>query len=71
VIDSGPPSHSLETMRSRVGSPSAANTGAGRERLWTLRAERLVEARRYLDQISQQWDAAIERLRAFVELESP
>ncbi|MFP5306113.1 MAG: ArsR/SmtB family transcription factor [Gammaproteobacteria bacterium] len=42
---------------------------AGRERLWTLRTERLAEARRYLDQISQQWDDAIERLRAFVELE--
>lgn len=44
---------------------------AGRERLWTLRTERLAEARRYLDQISQQWDDAIERLRALVELEGP
>lgn len=40
---------------------------AGRERLWEVRAERLAEARRYLDQISDQWDRAIERLKTFVE----
>lgn len=40
---------------------------AGRERLWEVRSERLAEARRYLDQISDQWDRAIERLKAFVE----
>jgi DNA-binding transcriptional ArsR family regulator len=40
---------------------------AGRERLWQLEAQRLADARRYLDRISDQWDAAIARLRAFVE----
>nr|WP_277817142.1 metalloregulator ArsR/SmtB family transcription factor [Solimonas terrae] len=40
---------------------------AGRERLWQLEGQRLADARRYLDQISAQWDAAIARLRAFVE----
>ena len=39
----------------------------GRERLWELDRERLERAKRYLDQISAQWDAAIGRLRAFVE----
>jgi DNA-binding transcriptional ArsR family regulator len=39
----------------------------GRERIWTLDAERLDEARRSLDQIAQHWDAALERLRSFVE----
>lgn len=42
---------------------------SGRERLWELRERRLAEARRYLEQISTQWDAALQRLRAFVETE--
>jgi DNA-binding transcriptional ArsR family regulator len=41
----------------------------GRERIWELQGKRLAEARQWIDQISQQWDAAIERLRAFVEEE--
>lgn len=39
----------------------------GRERIWTLDANRLDEARLYLDQIAQHWDEALERLRQFVE----
>jgi DNA-binding transcriptional ArsR family regulator len=39
----------------------------GRERLWELDRRRLETAKRYLDQISAQWDQAIGRLRAFVE----
>jgi DNA-binding transcriptional ArsR family regulator len=39
----------------------------GRERIWELQTARLEQARRALDQISNQWDAALERLRAFVE----
>ena len=39
----------------------------GRERIWELQPERLQTARLCLDQISAQWDAALERLRAFVE----
>jgi DNA-binding transcriptional ArsR family regulator len=44
---------------------------AGRERIWELKPERLDEARRWLDQISQQWDAAVGRLRALVESDEP
>lgn len=39
----------------------------GRERLWELQTERLARARRYLEEISSQWDEALERLRASVE----
>ena len=39
----------------------------GRERRWRLNERRLADARFYLDQISRQWDAALNRLRAFVE----
>ncbi len=39
----------------------------GRERIWELRTKRLVEVQRQLDRISREWDAALERLRAFVE----
>lgn len=40
---------------------------AGREQVWEMRPQRMAEARRYLDSISAEWDAAVERLRAFVE----
>jgi DNA-binding transcriptional ArsR family regulator len=40
---------------------------AGRERIWQIETARLAKARRCLDQIGEQWDAAITRLRAFVE----
>ena len=43
------------------------DTRAGRERIWELRPRRLEEARRCLGKISEEWDAAIGRLRAFVE----
>jgi DNA-binding transcriptional ArsR family regulator len=39
----------------------------GRERIWELEMSRLEKARRCLDQISGEWDAAIGRLKAFVE----
>jgi DNA-binding transcriptional ArsR family regulator len=39
----------------------------GRERVWELERRRLDIAKRYLDRIAAQWDAAAERLRAFVE----
>jgi len=40
---------------------------AGRECIWELRTSRLATVKRCLDQISQQWDAALDRLRAMVE----
>ena len=39
----------------------------GRERVYSLDLERIENARRYLDQIALQWDAAADRLRAYVE----
>jgi DNA-binding transcriptional ArsR family regulator len=39
----------------------------GRERVFDLETARLHEARRYLDDVSQTWDEALERLAAFVE----
>ena len=39
----------------------------GRERLYELEAAPLDDARRYLDQVSAQWDKAIARLRLLVE----
>lgn len=39
----------------------------GRERLWELEPEPLDKARRYLDQISQQWDETLARLKTLVE----
>jgi DNA-binding transcriptional ArsR family regulator len=42
---------------------------AGRERIWELQTRELAKVRRYLDQISAQWDSTLERLRAFVESE--
>ncbi len=40
---------------------------SGRERIWELRTARLARARLSLDEISAQWDGALERLRRFVE----
>lgn len=45
------------------------NARRGRERVWELDLKRLEFARRYLDQVSAQWDAAADRLKAFVENE--
>ena len=39
----------------------------GRERIWELEPRRLEMAHNYLDQISEQWDAALSRLKTFVE----
>ncbi len=43
------------------------STRDGRERIWQLQTKRLADVRTYLDQISTQWDEAIDRLRALVE----
>lgn len=39
----------------------------GRERIWRLELQRFVDALHYLEIISKQWDAALDRLRRFVE----
>lgn len=54
----------LRVMRD-VGLVSEARRG--RESVWHLQPRRLDEARVHLDQISKQWDDAIDRLKAFVE----
>src|SRR5262249_22828540 len=43
------------------------DTRAGREHIFELKLSRLEVARRSLDHISAQWDAALGRLKAFVE----
>ncbi len=43
------------------------NLRDGRESTWQLQPRPLDEARQYLDRVSAQWDAAIGRLKAFVE----
>ena len=44
-----------------------ASSRRGRERIWTLQTRPLIEAGDYLTQLSRRWDAAIDRLRAYVE----
>ena len=39
----------------------------GRERIWELEKKRLQVAKGYLEAISEQWDAALDRLRKLVE----
>jgi DNA-binding transcriptional ArsR family regulator len=43
------------------------NVRRGRERVWELDRLRLEKAQHYLKQVASQWDAAADRLRAFVE----
>ena len=43
----------------------------GRERIWEIQPKRLADAKRFLEQISDQWDDAIERLRSAVEDDEP
>lgn len=45
----------------------ANSSRPGRESVWELAPEPLEAARRCLDGISVQWDAALERLKRFVE----
>jgi DNA-binding transcriptional ArsR family regulator len=48
----------------------AESRRSGRERIFELRPGRLAVAQRYLDQIARGWDAALGRLRAYVEEET-
>ena len=45
----------------------ANSSRLGRESVWELEPEPLEAARRCLDGISAQWDAALDRLKSFVE----
>jgi DNA-binding transcriptional ArsR family regulator len=53
------------TVMRRAGLVTCARRG--REKLWELRPARLAAAERYLEAISKQWDAALGRLKEFVE----
>ena len=50
-----------------AGLVRSRRRGRQRQRFWELEPRRLQEASRYLDRISQQWDGALGRLKAFVE----
>jgi DNA-binding transcriptional ArsR family regulator len=52
-----------------AGAGLVRGTQRGRESSWVLQPDRLDEARRSLDQISQQWSAALDRLAAFLARE--
>jgi|SRR5271154_2017417 DNA-binding transcriptional ArsR family regulator len=54
-------------LRVMEGAGLVRSTRHGRERVWQLDRQRLEDTRRYLDLISKQWDAALTRLRKFVE----
>ena len=45
----------------------ARSSRLGRESMWELQVEPLDAARRYLDGISAHWDAALDRLKVFLE----
>jgi DNA-binding transcriptional ArsR family regulator len=48
----------------------AQSSQMGRERIWELEPRALLSAREYLNQISAQWDEALDRLKQFVETPS-
>ena len=54
-------------LQSLMGAGLVRDRWQGRERIFELEPRRLARARSYLDEISAQWDAAIDRLRAYVE----
>lgn len=46
------------------------STRRGRESVWELEPARMLSAQRALDEISREWDAALARLQAFVEVDA-
>src|SRR5271154_345563 len=54
-------------LRVMEGAGLVRSARHGRESVWQLHRRRLEDTRRYLDLISKQWDAALTRLRKFVE----
>ena len=50
-----------------AGAGLVRDVRRGRERIWELEPDRLAAARRYLDEISGQWDEALARLKELVE----
>lgn len=54
-------------LRVLEGARIVRHERAGRERLYALDPAPIVDVRRYLDQVSSQWDARLARLKALVE----
>jgi DNA-binding transcriptional ArsR family regulator len=54
-------------LHALAGAGLVRSERAGRERIWEIQPKRLADVRRYLDQISKQWDEALDRLRKLVE----
>ena len=54
-------------LRVLEGAGLACSSRTGRESVWELEPRPLDEARASLEEISSQWDAALYRLKAFVE----
>lgn len=54
-------------LRVLEGAGVVRSIRTGRENLFALEPKPLDEARRYLDEVSRQWDDALLRLKAFVE----
>ncbi len=54
-------------LRSLESAGLVKSGRVGRERIWQLKTARLTEAQLHLQRISAHWDAALSRLRAFVE----
>jgi DNA-binding transcriptional ArsR family regulator len=54
-------------LRVLEGAGVVRSLRVGRESRFTLEPRPIDEARDYLDLVSQQWDAALARLKAFVE----
>jgi DNA-binding transcriptional ArsR family regulator len=50
-----------------AGAGLVRDARRGRERVWALAPDRLDEARRTIDALSQRWDESLQRLKAFVE----
>ena len=56
-------------LRVLAGAGLIRGSRRGKESFWQLERRRLEEARRSLEQISRQWDAALGKLKIFVESE--
>ena len=71
LSDGGPVTRQAITkpLNALAAAGVARGTRRGRESIWEIEPARLRKAQGYLDQISDQWDAAIGRLKAFVEEE--
>ena len=54
-------------LRVISGAGLARSESRGRETVWQLEPNGLADARRYLDVISTEWDAALGRLKDLVE----